>query len=356
MKYDESIEVSAERLRLALPLMAKYGVAMNPQNYTVWYEYVASTNERLKQEIDAQIQKEQRVGDEATKQLYEKYFACRLERELEPMQKTMREIVFLLFGYVAEMDEQANKYGEALTHYSNELQGDLAVSDIQRILDGLIDNTRSLRSAQSSLRHRLNESTAELERLRLELETAKREAATDPLTGLLNRKGLEIAIGQAISERQSGGPPLCLLMIDIDHFKKVNDCYGHLLGDKVLRLIGATLRQSIKGRDTAARYGGEEFAVLLPDTPLEGAKTLADQIRIAISAGRILRMDNRQPIGQITVSIGLTAHRLGEAPEQLLQRADEALYQSKQSGRNRVTIKAAPWLETGIFKIVPDTG
>ena len=342
MKDNESLEISAERLRLALPLMVKNGVAINPQNYTVWYEYVAGTDERLKQEIDAQLQREQRVGDEATKQLYQKYFSCQFERKLEPMQKAMREIVSLLFGYLAEMDDQASKYGDTLTHYGNELRGDLAVTDVQRILNALVDHTQSLRSAQSSVRHRLNESTAELERLRLELETAKREAATDPLTGVLNRKGLQVALERAISEYHSGGTPLCLLMIDIDHFKKVNDYYGHLLGDKVLRLVGTTLRQSIKGRDTAARYGGEEFAVLLPDTPLEGAKTLADQIRIAISAGRILRVDNRQSIGQITVSIGLTAHRFGEAPEQTLERADEALYQSKRSGRNRVTVKAPP--------------
>lgn len=342
MMYDESLEVSAERLRLALPLMSRYGVAMNPQNYTVWYEYVAGANEKLKQEIDTQLQREQRVGDEATKQLYQKHFGCQLERKLEPMQKTMREIVAVLSGYVAEMDDQANKYGDALTHYSGKLQGNLAVTDIHRILDAIVDHTRCLQSAQSSLRHRLNESTAELERLRVELEAAKREAATDPLTGLLNRKAFELALEQAIYHRQPEGAPLCLLMIDIDHFKRVNDHYGHLLGDKVLRLVGATLRQRIKGRDTAARYGGEEFAVLLPDTPLEGATTLANQVRAAIAAGRILRMDNRQPIGQITVSIGLTAHRAGEPPAQLVQRADEALYQSKHAGRNQVTVKAVP--------------
>jgi diguanylate cyclase len=342
MMYDESIEESAERLRLALPLMSKNGVAMNPQNYTVWYEYVAGANERLKRDIETHLQRDQRVGNEATKQLYQKYFACQLERKLEPVQKTMREIVSVLLGYVGEIGDQANKYGDALTHYISELQADLAVRDVERILEALVSHTQSLQSAQSSMRRRLNESTTELERLRLELQAARREAATDPLTGLLNRKGLEAAIEQAILERPSEGAPLCLLMIDIDHFKRINDQYGHLLGDKVLRLVGATLSQSIKGRDTAGRYGGEEFAVLLPDTPLEGARTLADQIRMAIAAGRILRMDNRQPIGQVTVSIGLTAYRLGEEPAQLLQRADEALYQSKRSGRNCVTVKAMP--------------
>lgn len=341
MKYEESIDVCAERLRLTLPLMVKNGVAVNPQNYAVWYEYVAGTNEKLTQQIDAQLQKEQRVGDEATRQLYQKHFNCQPERKLGPIRTAMREMASLLLSYVVEMDGQANEYGEVLAHHSNKLRGDLAVSDIQRVLKQLVDHTEALRDAQASMRNRLNESTAELEKLRRELESAKREAATDPLTGLLNRKGLERAIEHAISGYQSGAPPVCLLMIDIDHFKNINDRYGHLLGDKVLRLVAATLRQSIKGRDTAARYGGEEFSILLPDTPLRGAKTLAEQIRVAIATGRILRMDNRQPIGQVTVSIGVSTHRCGEMPAQLLQRADEALYQSKNSGRNRVTVKDA---------------
>lgn len=322
--------------------MVKNGVAVNPQNYTVWYEYVAGTNEKLKQDVDIQLQKEQCVGNEATRQLYQKHFDCsQPEQRLEPIQTAMREMASMLLGYAVEMDGQANKYSEALTHHSIELQGDLAVIDIKRIIKQLVDHTETLHNTQSSLRHRLNESTTELEKLRRELESARREAATDPLTGLLNRKGLERAIEHAIAEHQSKAPPVCLLMVDIDHFKKINDRYGHLLGDKVLRLVATTLRQSIKGRDTAARYGGEEFSVLLPDTPLQGAKTLAEQIRIAIATGRILRMDNRQPIGQITVSIGLSTHHPGETPAQLLHRADEALYQSKNAGRNRVTVKAA---------------
>ena len=341
MRDDASIEVCAETLRLTLPLMVKHGIPVDPRNYAVWYEYASGKNENLKKELDGQIQQQKFVGNEATKQLYYKYFACKENQKLEAIQAAMGELASVLFGYAAEMDGQANRYGEVLTQCNNELCGNVQVSDVRHIISALIEHTESMRKTQSCLRDQLNESTAELEKLRIELASAKREAATDPLTGLLNRKGLERAIEGAIGEYQSGASPVCLMMIDIDHFKQINDRHGHLLGDKVLRLVGATLRESIKGRDTAARYGGEEFSVLLPGTPLEGAKALAEQIRASIAAGRILRLDNRQPIGQITVSIGVTIHCLKETPAQFIQRADEALYASKKAGRNRVTARVA---------------
>ena len=127
-------------------------------------------------------------------------------------------------------------------------------------------------------------------------------------------------------------------MIDIDKFNRVTDTYGHLVGDKVIRFIARQLSNNIKGMDRVARIGGEEFAILLPNTQLDNARILAESIRKYIERSRLKRVDTSEPIDGITVSIGVTAYKLGEVTDDFLQRADTALYQSKNSGRNRVSI------------------
>ncbi len=127
-------------------------------------------------------------------------------------------------------------------------------------------------------------------------------------------------------------------MVDIDFFKRVNDTYGHVVGDHVIRFIGASLNKQTKGKDTAARFGGEEFAVLLPETTMDGAHSVAENIRKSIEKAKLVNKANDQPIGQVTVSIGVARYRTNESIESFVSRADEALYKSKQEGRNRVTL------------------
>ena len=129
-----------------------------------------------------------------------------------------------------------------------------------------------------------------------------------------------------------------LLLADIDHFKVVNDTYGHVLGDKVIRAVAHVLRSSIKGRDVAARLGGEEFAILLPQTSLTGAAAVAEQIRGTVAQGRICRPDGNESIGQVTLSVGVAVAKPGDTLEALLERADAAMYTAKRAGRNRISV------------------
>jgi diguanylate cyclase len=131
----------------------------------------------------------------------------------------------------------------------------------------------------------------------------------------------------------------CVLMIDIDHFKKINDTYGHLVGDKVIRFVADTLKKQVKGKDTVARFGGEEYVILLPETTLSGALSVAENIRSAIEKTRIKRLETDEAISQVMVSIGVARYLPGESTDQLLDRADAALYTSKSKGRNRITIE-----------------
>ncbi|KRG38388.1 diguanylate cyclase [Stenotrophomonas pictorum JCM 9942] len=172
---------------------------------------------------------------------------------------------------------------------------------------------------------RLAEYYQQLEQTNLELSEQTR---TDPLTGLPNRRALAAAMSASI-ERAVEGPP-AVAIVDIDHFKRVNDIHGHSEGDRVLTELADVLRAQFAGRGMAARFGGEEFVILMPGTPLHQAELQCHYLREAV---RLL------PIGlPLSVSIGLAAHRAGETPADTLRRADAALYQAKAQGRDRVVL------------------
>lgn len=187
----------------------------------------------------------------------------------------------------------------------------------------------------------LNEEMAELHRnlVRSNNELKRNEARirelmlTDPLTGLANRRRLNESLEQGIGRSHRHGRPLSVLMADIDHFKKVNDTYGHDVGDEVIRIMANCLRGGIRTNDLAARFGGEEFIVLLEECSLDDAVQLAERIRKNISEQSLPAMQH-----SITASLGVAELGPDETAASLLKRVDQALYFSKEHGRNRVSI------------------
>jgi len=176
-----------------------------------------------------------------------------------------------------------------------------------------------------------------MDEIRKELVEVRKQASTDALTGISNSVNFFDALESSAATAQLNASPMCVVMIDIDHFKRVNDTFGHLVGDKVIRFVADTLKKSIKGQDTPARYGGEEFALLLPETSLENAVTLCNNIRELIAGTKLVRSGSKEYLGRITISAGVAQYRAGEDIMELLRIADEALYRSKENGRNLVT-------------------
>lgn len=205
---------------------------------------------------------------------------------------------------------------------------------VRAIADALIKSLRSVEQKYAALEHRLSVSKREMDLLQQSMAMMSIEANADPVTGLINRRGFERALEHAVASAEGDGQPLSLLLIDIDHFKRFNDRYGHLVGDSVLSLVGTVLKQAIKGQDTAARYGGEEFAVMLPNTHFRNAVTVAEQIRVKIMSRELKTRGTGQGLGTITVSIGVAGYRQGERMRSLIERADVCLYEAKGDGRN----------------------
>ena len=184
----------------------------------------------------------------------------------------------------------------------------------------------------------MQETTTQIEMLQEELVQARQEATIDALTGLHNRRGLDISLQASLEETTRIKKPLCVLMIDIDHFKAINDSHGHLIGDKVLISVGKLLSNQVRGDDYVARYGGEEFIVILQETPITAAFTLAEKIRSSIERLKLKQVKTGKSLDPITVSLGVASFRYGEAMEDFLNRCDEALYRAKKLGRNRSVI------------------
>src|SRR4029077_6283040 len=168
-------------------------------------------------------------------------------------------------------------------------------------------------------------------------------------TSLANRKYFDNAIAAAIEKAADRGEPLSLLMTDVDHFKKFNDSFGHLTGDQGLRLVAMSVKQNVKGQDTAARYGGEEFAVVLPNTVLASAITVAEHIRRAVMTKELMKRSTGEHLGRVTISVGVASLRAGDTVQTLIERADVCLYPAKRSGRNMVVSEADP--EVGVAKV-----
>ncbi|WP_434559768.1 diguanylate cyclase [Pseudomonas sp. Z4-20] len=171
--------------------------------------------------------------------------------------------------------------------------------------------------------------------VRENLEEQRQKALVDPLTGLPNRAAWTERLEREVGEWQQHGNSLLIAMLDLDHFKRINDNYGHLAGDRVLKLIASVLRKRVRGGDFIARFGGEEFVLLVPDTPLAAGAKLAEALRAAIEACPF--HFKGEPV-TVTVSMGMTAFKPGEHSDTVLKRADQALYRAKNAGRNRVEL------------------
>ena len=169
-------------------------------------------------------------------------------------------------------------------------------------------------------------------------ENLSKLAITDALTRIMNRRGITVALLDAMAQSERYSAPLCVAMADIDHFKPVNDTYGHKAGDRVLTEIAGIFSDTLRMPDKVGRYGGEEFLIILPHTTLAGGRKIAERLRAAVSRWQF-GIDGKKL--KLTVSLGITQARKGEDLEQLLARVDQALYAAKSGGRNLVVVRKA---------------
>jgi diguanylate cyclase len=318
--------------------MAERGIPPTPENFELVYAYVGVENAELKKTIDGLIVNGCKFEPSVMSILHQRYFRAPRDEDKvaevgEQMQAELDSILQML--ETAGRDQSA--YGRTLSQASGELDaGAMPANAVKTLIDQVVNATRTMEARSKLLEQQLQTSSREVSDLKERLESVRRESLTDQLTGIANRKSFDNELEEAIERATESRDGLCLMMCDIDHFKKFNDTWGHQTGDQVLRLVASCLTENVKGRDTAARYGGEEFAVILPQTALQDALNLAEQIRMKVESKKLVKKSTGDILGVITLSAGLAVWRPEETAAELIRRADACLYSAKRRGRNRV--------------------
>lgn len=341
MEQQVSVEQAEKYAVKAHEAMQRHGVPPTPSNFAVWYHYHSGRFPDLVRTIEIHLANKRSFDAALNRELHDRFFAS--ENEANNIRQISSQIETTLGDMLDRMGEagaEADRYGSVLAEVSSEI--DTADSSgIQSIVAKLVSETQRMAEQNDALKGKLESSSLEINQLREDLANVRQESLTDALTGIANRKMFDNTLHECAGAALENGVPLSLMLLDIDHFKKFNDTFGHQLGDKVLQLVAHTLTQCVKGRDLPARYGGEEFAVILPQTNLDDATTLADQVRLSVAQRKIVRKSTGQDLGTITMSVGVSAYVPGENLQDLIARADEALYAAKNAGRNQVIARAA---------------
>ncbi|MDB6089606.1 MAG: Diguanylate cyclase VdcA [Gammaproteobacteria bacterium] len=339
MHYFHNKEESAEILRRALQMMAPHEAGFHPLSYAVWYEHAADLNPGLSRDLEKIIAAESVLAETDVARLYALHIAARDVEAFERAQSQLRTLLEDTATGADSAQTAAVQFTRSLEGLFGELEQPADPVALKRVVAELLSQAQSMHLVTSEFSEKLATNRAEVVSVIERLERAQTEPLRDPLTGINNRHGFQRA-ADALGTSLSNLTGVALLAADIDHFKKINDTHGHVIGDKVLLKIAEILRTHIRAQDTPSRLGGDEFAVLLPGISLSAAAALAEQIRTSVARTLISRLDGVEYVGQVSLSIGLAMGEEDDTLESLRHRADAAMYKAKDAGRNRIGLAA----------------
>ena len=321
----------------AIATMQRFEIPATPANYAIWFEYHAGLSPNLRRTIDVLISNSTSFNESTLQDLYATFFSSAKEaqavRDISVHAlATLQEIV----GVAELAGDDAHQFGQSLRGISSKGLEE-SLGNLKSLIENLVHESKSMAGRSEYVGLRMRESAGKIEALERNLENAILDSTVDGLTGVANRRSFDAILRRLAGEAMNSGDDLAMLMIDIDHFKRVNDTWGHQTGDIVLRHLANTLKKAVRGGDHVTRYGGEEFAVILPRTDGASAVNVAENIRQAL-AREPLMIELTPPMTPITVSIGAACYEPGDPLAEWVARADAALYSAKRDGRDRVEL------------------
>jgi diguanylate cyclase len=339
---DDDLTVAAGYSSSAMRLMDDRGLPATPQNFALWYAYFSKRLPALNSALDGLLSSGEAIVTSALSDLYDKFLGQQQrDMALYTAGQDLSTMLDDVLSAVSQANDDAEVFNAALAKSVGSLAGLTDPKAIGRVVKALAENTQKMITQNAALQEKLEISSQEVATLKENLVDVQKEAMTDGLTGIANRKCFDLSLRREIERVAKQAAPLCLILTDIDHFKKFNDTHGHQTGDHVLRFVATMLQRSVKSVDTAARYGGEEFAVILPNTDLGAAQALAESVRAMVAGKHLRKKQTGADIGSITLSLGIAMYRNGEPIASFVKRADDALYRAKRSGRNRAIAETA---------------
>lgn len=319
----------------AMELIRECKSSPTPPHYELWFNYASGLNHELVEALNSAVQQGKGSDPAYMRDLHMRFFGGNLSTAIDDMGEKLQHELHKFAQVLEDAGQDTATYGKTLNVAAQQLSaGD--VNQFKAVVQGLVAATRAIETKHKAIENELKASSTEIKSLRQRLESIREESRVDALTGLSNRRGFDEQIASAVREADADGTDLCLLIGDVDFFKRFNDTWGHATGDQVLRLVAQCFKANTKGRDIAARYGGEEFVVALPQTAYANALTVAEQIRGAVESKKIVKRSTGETLGSITLSLGVAKYVVGETIGVTLERADACLYAAKRSGRNRV--------------------
>jgi len=324
----------------AFDLIQKYRTPPEPKTYAIWYAYVNASDKRLVERVDSAISQNGTLTPYDIGSIFREFLTeetgtsarhtigLAIEKEIDGAMKIMQQGV-----------QNSDEFGASLNKANEALPGAASGETLAKLVSNLMADNKRMAETTRELNQGLLESQKQIATLNKELEEVQSQSLRDPLTAIANRRAFDERLEREVRAAAETGEKLCFALADIDHFKNVNDTYGHQVGDAVLQQFAAIVTQNIKGQDMVARYGGEEFAIILPETDLFSAYNLLVKIKYNFKSAETPIEGTLKTIKDVTASFGLVRFEPGMTPRDMIEQADHFLYEAKNAGRDRVKAK-----------------
>jgi diguanylate cyclase len=314
--------------------IVQHGVTPTPDNFAVWFAYSRGAPPELKRAIDALIAAKRPFDANTNRELFATHLAqSSASKIVGNIPERLKSVMTAAKQFVTAAIADSRTHIDAIGGVAEQAENG---GDPKALVAALMSELAQAAARASELETNLTETSREMDTIREALTEAEARANTDPLTGLPNRRAFDEFLHASQLAALEKSEPLSVLLIDIDHFRKFNEKFGHALGDQLLRLMANALQERLGGKDLPARYGGEELIAVLPGAKLAACEAMAELIRKSISECRITRRSTGDVLPGITVSIGVAQLRAGESPAELVERCNRAVSLAKRIGRNRV--------------------
>lgn len=327
---------SLKNLKKVIPLMGKYSVPVTPINYAVWYTYVTESNSEVTKRLNKAINESKLIAQTETQNIYND---CIEQKHTIDSEKVRRHLEAMLLEIASNFDDTINNtqdfskiIDEHLNRFERQGNPNLTMKEAMLLIQKLITGSDLIKKTTKTFITQLEKTRQQITTLQNELHKARSEAIHDALTGLFNRRAFELESAELNEQKM----PYSIVMFDIDHFKNVNDSYGHSFGDLVVKAVAQTALKTFPKSCHVYRLGGDEFVVILKNTTIGPAVRLANSCRQNTMRINIRTIHNNEVVSSIRTSFGVAQWNGRTSFAETLERADQMLYKAKAQGRNRV--------------------